>query len=158
MFSPAAAASVSQRAAVARAATGEELVVVTVGRLPGAQSGNAVDGEATRLFSQEGVHGTLLYVDLDDRRDAIIAEPAAWFSPARLAALKRGLEDDFRNGEYDEGLEHFASAVLDVYAKNAPVTAKRDTDAAPRLRNYALIAAILIAYLALRGALRREGA
>jgi uncharacterized membrane protein YgcG len=158
MFSSAAAASVAQRAAAARASTGEELIVITVSRFPGAQTGNAVESEARRIFAQDGVHGTLLYVDRDDRRDAIVAEPAAWFSPARVAALKRGLETDFRLGEYDEGLERFTTAVLDVYAKNAPIAANRDAGAAPRLRIYALIAAALIAYLVLRGAVRREGA
>jgi uncharacterized membrane protein YgcG len=158
VFSVRTVAGVERRIAATRAATGEELVVVTVPRLAGARASGVVEGEAERLFYQEGVRGTLLYVDRNDRRDAVIAQPAAWFDARRVAAIRRALEARFQRGEYDAGLRAVAGDVLAVYDAHAATSRAGVRKAAPRLRIYAWIAAALLAYLVIRGALRRAGA
>ncbi len=115
VFSARTVAWVERRVAATRVETGEELVVVTVPRFPGAQASGAVADEAARLFDQEGVAGTLLYVDRDDRRDAVIAQPAAWFDAQHVASIRQAMEARFRRGAYDAGLRAAADDVLAVY-------------------------------------------
>ncbi len=158
VFSASTVAEVERRIASTRAETGEELVVVTVPQLPGAQASGAVEDEAERLFYQEGVRGTLLYVDRDDRRDAVIAQPAAWFGAQYVASIRQAMEARFRRAEYDAGLRAIADDVLAVYRAHPAATRASVTKAVPRLRIYAWIAAALLAYLVIRGTLRRAGA
>jgi len=154
MFSQSVAATVSRRIAATRSITGEEVVVVTVERLASAEVDDAVQGEANRLFAVQGVRGTLIYVDREDRRDAIVAQPDAWFSAQRIARVKSMLESAFASGAYDRGLERATSAVLDVYLHDAQPASNRSASAPPRLRVYAIAVAALLAYLLAAGALR----
>lgn len=157
MFSASAVAAVGRQIAAARSQTGEELVVVTVPSVPGAEIDDAVGAEAQRIFAQQGVRGALLYVDRDDHRDALIAQPQSWFAAGEVPSLRRSLDARFALGEYDAGLEDLATAVLDIYRSHARPAPPSAIAPAPRLRVAAVIAAVVLAYLVILGASRREG-
>jgi uncharacterized membrane protein YgcG len=156
VFSPAAVARVEARIEAMRERTGDELVVVTVASLPGVDGASAVREQAWNAFAQRGVHGALLYVDRDDRRDALIAQPETIFPPATRAALVAALDRSFAQGEYDGGLERLAASVDALYRRDA--TPPSATNAAPRPRVWAIVAGAALAYLLIRGTLRRGGA
>lgn len=156
MFSAQAISRTQNEIAALRARSGEELVVVTVTSEPDAGVPGAIEAEAQRIAAQEGVRGTLFYVDRGDRRDALLAEPVSWFPPATVARIRAHAEAAFAAGNDDAGLERVAGAVLAVYEAHAP-TRPSATPQAPRLRVYALVAALALAYLLVRGALRRAG-
>lgn len=157
MFSASAVAAVERSIAATRAQTGEELVVVTVPNLAGAEIGDTVDAEANRVFMQRGVRGALLYVDRDDRRDALIAQPAAWFPADEASMLRRELDAEFGLGNYDAGLENLTAAVLRVYDEHETPAPSNAIATAPRLRIALAIAAFVLAYFVVRGSTRREG-
>jgi uncharacterized membrane protein YgcG len=158
VFSAHTVARVEQQIAAVRAQTDEALVVVTVAHVPAAEIEDAVDDEAAQYYAQHGVHGSLLYVDRDDRRDALIAEPAAWFPLSDVSTMRQALEARFGAGEYDAGLVGLTSSILHVYEHGGGSPERNATIAAPRARLYGIAVAALLAYLLVRAALRREGA
>lgn len=158
VFSANTVARVERQIATVRAQTNEALVVVTVAHLPAAEIDDAVDDVAAQYDAQHGVQGSLLYVDRDDRRDALIAEPVAWFPRSDVLTMRRALEARFAAGEYDAGLSGLTSSVLHVYEHHRASPKQNATTPAPRARLYGIAVAALLAYLLVRAALRREGA
>jgi uncharacterized protein len=115
MFSAATVAQLNQQIASFNAATGKEIVVVTVPSLGGA----ALESAAQNAFTQQSVDGVLIFIARDDRRDIIVPDragvQAGWFTPDVLREIRTSMEAQFRSENYDAGVTGAVSAILNIY-------------------------------------------
>ena len=95
--------------------THKSVVVVTVPSL----NGSTLDAAAQQAFSQYNVNGVLIFVALNDRKDAIVPDSAsahaAWFSPSILAPIRRSMESQFKAEDYSGGITNAAETILSIY-------------------------------------------
>ncbi|MFZ1017027.1 MAG: TPM domain-containing protein [Candidatus Cybelea sp.] len=115
MFSVSTVAQLNAQISSFNAATGKEIVVMTVPSLGGA----ALQSAAENAFSQQSVNGILIFVARDDRRDIIVPDrsgaQAGWFTPDVLRDIRTSMEAQFRSEDYDAGITGAVSAILNIY-------------------------------------------
>lgn len=115
MFSKQAIQQVDERIAAFNAATGKEIVVVTVPSL----GGSSLQDAAAAAFAQQHVNGVLIFIARDDRRDIIVPDrvgsQAGWFTPDVLRSIRTQMESQFKNEAYDDGLQAGVEGVLAIY-------------------------------------------
>lgn len=171
MFSKSTIDQVDGRIAAFNAATGKELVVVTVPSLDGASLQDA----AAKTFSQQNVNGVLIFIARDDRRDIIVPDrsgvQAGWFTSDVLRSIREQMEREFRSESYDSGLLIGVDGVLQVYRQhmqgrapgaalapgqaNAPAAAPRfPSTSGVHISMFWWIVIIVIGFLILRSVMR----
>jgi uncharacterized protein len=115
MFSVSTVAQLNAQISSFNAATGKEIVVMTVPSLGGA----ALQSAAESAFTQQSVNGILIFVARDDRRDIIVPDrsgaQAGWFTPDVLRDIRTSMEAQFRSENYDAGIAGAVSAILNIY-------------------------------------------
>lgn len=115
MFSAATVAQLNERISSFNAATGKEIVVMTVPSLGGA----TLQSAAASAFSQQSVNGVLIFIARDDRRDIIVPDrtgvQAGWFTPDVLRDIRTTMETQFRSENYDAGITGAVDSLLSVY-------------------------------------------
>lgn len=157
MFSAAAVTRATERIAALRARTGNEILVVTVPSLPGAQTPGAVRDAAQQLLAQEGVNGVLVYIDRGDREDDLVSDQQGWFTPDSLTSIRAAMDSRFLSGGYDAGLRGVVGDLLRIYRSHAGGS-PAGASAAPRFGLWGWLILGLAGYLVLRALLRRHGA
>ena len=130
MFSPATVAALNGRIGNFNAATGKEIVVVTVPSLGGATLQDA----ASAAFSQQKVNGVLVFVARDDRRDIIVPDragsQAGWFTSDALKTIRSSMESQFRSEDYDAGITAAVTGILNVYRAHVGSSRQTSSNAA----------------------------
>ncbi|HEY1882859.1 MAG TPA: TPM domain-containing protein [Candidatus Cybelea sp.] len=167
MFSTATVAQLNMQISSFNAATGKEIVVLTVPSLGGAPLQSA----AQNAFSQQSVDGVLIFVARDDRRDIIVPDrngvQAGWFTPDVLRDIRTSMEAQFRSENYDAGITGAVSAILNIYRAHrgelnrpqpggagAAAPAARNTSRLGHISMFWWVIIAVIGFLLLRSVLR----
>ncbi|HVA36738.1 MAG TPA: TPM domain-containing protein [Candidatus Dormibacteraeota bacterium] len=107
------------------AATGKEVVVVTVPSLAGTTLANAAES----TFASQRVNGVLIFITKAEHSDYIVGDRAAHaiFPPGEIAHIRDAMNASFRQGDFDGGIANAVGLILDTYQSHAP----RRSGAAP---------------------------
>lgn len=115
MFSASTVSALNERIGSFNAATGKDVVVMTVPSLGGA----TIESAAQTAFSQQSVNGVLIFIARDDRRDIIVPDragaQAGWFTPDVLRSIRTSMESQFKAADFDGGITTAVDGVLNVY-------------------------------------------
>jgi uncharacterized membrane protein YgcG len=118
MFSAGTVASLNQRISNFNAATGKEIVVMTVPSL----GGSTLQAAAQNAFVQQSVNGVLIFIAKDDRKDIIVPDragrQAGWFTPDVTAGIRQQMESQFKNEAYDAGITGAVDNILAIYRQH----------------------------------------
>ena len=113
IFSSATISSLNAEIGSFSAATGKEVVVVTVPSL----NGTALSAAAESAFAQQSVNGVLIFIAKAEHSDYIVGDRAAHqiFPPGAIAHVRDAMNASFRQGDFDGGVTNAINLILDTY-------------------------------------------
>ncbi|TAM73444.1 TPM domain-containing protein [bacterium] len=113
IFSSATVSSLNAEIGNFSAATGKEVVVVTVPSL----NGTALSAAAESTFAQQSVNGVLIFIAKAEHSDYIVGDRAAHgiFPPGAIAHVRDAMNASFRQGDFDGGATSAINLILDTY-------------------------------------------